>query len=47
MLVLTSLGVQFDPLAIHQWWILTSGVVACSRVVPLQDSSEAHRCVQG
>jgi hypothetical protein len=29
----------------HQWWFLTSGVVACSGVALLQDSSVAHRCV--
>jgi hypothetical protein len=31
-----------SPLAIHRRWFITSGVVACRRVVPLRDSSVAR-----
>jgi hypothetical protein len=35
-------GPRAGPLAIHQWWFLTSGVVACHGVSLLLDSSVAH-----
>ena len=40
-------GPRASPLAIHQWWFLASGLVACQGRVPLPDISEAHRCVPG
>ena len=35
-------SVQGHPSAIHRWWFLASGLVACQRGVPLPDSSVAH-----
>ena len=40
-------GPRSDPLEIHLWWFVTSGVVACHGVVPLPDSSAAHSCMPG
>ncbi len=40
-------GPRASPLSINRWWFLTSGVLACRWVVPLQDSSVAHSCVPG
>jgi hypothetical protein len=40
-------GPKASPLAIHRWWFITSGVVACNGVVLLPDSSVTHRCVPG
>ena len=39
-------GSQDHPSAIHRWWFLASGLVACQGMVPLPDSSVAH-CVPG
>jgi hypothetical protein len=40
-------SVQGHPSAIHRWWFLASGLVACQGRVPLPDSSVAHCRVPG